>query len=322
MSCNLFRINLLLNIFISPSTLHYMHYYLSNICQHWAQIYKLIKMTGPMTTEAIIGNIEYTVFTVFAASQGTAEAATWILLSYVWSAVGIIPDSFSAAASCRLARIISNGEIKVAKMVSTQSMYIATCISIVCSILMYVFRHQFVWCLSLDETLEDMILQVIPYICLCYPFMTVGGTAMDLNDALHLYKRAMVSMALVTTFVMVPIGYVMTYIYNFNIEGLASAQCIGYTAAGVINIMFFMTADWDKAVTKAQGISGAGSPYEKYEWDELPNEVKDAAEQLGYTQGIWEEEEENNLSSYDELTETQRFAAARLGYTKNTWDSL
>jgi len=54
----------------------------------------------------------------------------------------------------------------------------------------------------------------------------------------------------------------------------------------------------------------------------LMKQVKDAAEQLGYTQGIWEEEEENNLSSYDELTETQRFAAARLGYTKNTWDSL
>ena len=86
--------------------------------------------------------------------------------------------------------------------------------------------------------------------------------------------------------------------------------------------MFFMTADWDKAVTKAQGISGAGSPYENYGWDELPDEVRGAAEQLGYTQGIWDEEEENNLVSYDEFTETQRFAAARLGYTKDTWDSM
>ena len=148
--------------------------------------------------------------------------------------------------------------MKKARLVSTHSMKVAAVLASVSSILLLLFRKQFVWCFSLDETLETMLLEIIPYITICSPFLAIGFTATDLNDSLHLYKRAMVSNALVTVLIMVPIGYVMTYILHYNIEGLASAQCIGYTAAGVVNIMLFMTADWDKAVRKANDVATLG----------------------------------------------------------------
>jgi len=127
-----------------------------------------------MTAEAIVANIEYTVFTIFAASMGSAEAATWILTSYVWSAVGIAPGSFGSAASCHVARLISRGEIEVARLVSMRSMMMGTCISTVCSLILFLFRKQFVWCFCLDDTLEGMLLEIIPYITMCQPFMTIG----------------------------------------------------------------------------------------------------------------------------------------------------
>lgn len=232
-------------------------------------------------------------FTVFAAHQGAAEAAAWILLSYVWTTIGVVPDTFSSAASCHVARIISTGETDLAKMVAKRSVYIATYISIICSTLMWIFRKQFIWCLAADETLDGILLEVIPYICLCYPLMTVGGAASELNDALHLYKKVMVTMAIVTVIIMVPIGYIMTYIYEYNIEGLACAQCIGYTAAGVINIVFFINADWERAVVKAQDIGEAGTDnsdyyeYARVQWSELSKEVRDSAEVLGYNENIW-----------------------------------
>ncbi len=274
-----------------------------------------------------------TVFTIFAVYMGTAEAATWILLSYVWSAVGIIPECFSAAASTRVARLIGKGEIEVAKRLSQRSLYLSTFLATVCSILMYIFRAPFVWCFSLDDTLEQMLLEIIPYIVICYPFVTVGGTAMELNDALHLFKRAMVSMAIVTIMIMIPIGYVLTYIFNYNIEGLACAQCIGYTAVGVINIVFFVNASWENAVTKAHNIAEAGmmdsnsgdgnnigAAYEDYDWDDLPDDVKLAAMDLGFDKQKWDNGEPTEYDDWDKFTERQLASASRLGYTRELWN--
>ena len=286
-------------------------------------------MTVPMIAEAIVGNIEYTVFTIFAAHQGVAEAATWILLSYVWSAVGIAPGSFGSASSCHVERLISTGEIEVAKLVSMQAIKVGTVISTCCSLLLFLFRKQFVWCFSLDETLDQMLLETIPYITMCQPFMTIGWTAQSLNDALHLYKRAMVSNALVTVLIMVPCGYVMTYVLHYNIEGLASSQCIGYTATGVINIVFFLNADWEKAERKAKDISNVdfdtGAIVGKYDdcgWEDLSKEAKAAAESLGYDKDKWDNGKATKFQNFDLFTEEQNAAADLMGYTRAAWNRI
>jgi hypothetical protein len=199
-------------------------------------------------------------------------------------------------------------------------MKVAAVLASFCSMLLLLFRKQFVWCFSLDETLETMLLEVIPYITICQPFLAIGFTAMDLNDSLHLYKRAMVGNALVTVFVMVPIGYVMTYVLHYNIEGLASAQCIGYTVAGAVNIMFFMTADWEKAVRKANDIAVMDDGcinYDEYGWEDLPDDAKGAATVLGYTKDTWGNKKGSDLDVVL-LNGEQKAAANLMGYTKNT----
>jgi len=171
-----------------------------------------------------------------------------------------------------------------------------------------------------DDTLDGILLEVIPYICLCYPLMTVGGAASELNDALHLYKKVMVTMAIVTVIIMVPIGYVLTYIYEHNIEGLVCAQCIGYTAAGVINIVFFINADWEKAVVKAHGISDAGTDTNDnssvyrithLEWSELSKEARHLAEVIGYDEHIWNSGVQFEIDRR-KLSRKQKTAVSRL----------
>eukprot|EP00553_Chaetoceros_curvisetus_P001309 CAMPEP_0204621070 /NCGR_PEP_ID=MMETSP0717-20131115/6913_1 /ASSEMBLY_ACC=CAM_ASM_000666 /TAXON_ID=230516 /ORGANISM="Chaetoceros curvisetus" /LENGTH=191 /DNA_ID=CAMNT_0051635409 /DNA_START=20 /DNA_END=595 /DNA_ORIENTATION=+ len=118
---------------------------------------------------------------------------------------------------------------------------------------------------------------------------------------------------------MVPIGYVMTYILQYNIEGLASAQCIGYTAVGVINIIFFVNANWDKAVRKANEIADAGiitekdlaGEYNDYDWDELPAYVKEDAQKFGYDKDTWDNgssssDSENGVYNLKPLTGSDR----------------
>jgi hypothetical protein len=115
----------------------------------------------------------------------------------------------------------------------------------------------------------------------------------------------------------------MTYILHYNIEGLASAQCIGYTVAGAVNIMFFMTADWEKAVRKANDIAVMDDGcmnYDEHGWEDLPNDAKGAVAMLGYTKDTWGNKKGSDLD-IDSLNGEQKAAANIMGYTKNTRNS-
>ena len=266
--------------------------------------------------------------TIYAAYQGTAEAATWVLLSYVWEVVGIAPDSLGAAASCHVAKLLGKNEKELAKCVSWEAMKLGTFVSMLGSMLLLSFRRPFVQCFSLDDTIERMLYEIIPYIAICQPLFTICWTAMELNDALHLFQRAMVINSLATCFVVLPLGFINTYILHLNLEGLASAQCIGYIMGGVINVIFFAGADWDKASRKAQQISDAAKEndkildstsgyYDDYYWHNLPEEAKAAATILGYNQHDWDNDVDDKIiTDYDNFTQSQRDAATTMGYTR------
>ena len=173
-------------------------------------------------------------------------------MSYVWAFVDLAPESFAEAASSRIERHLSRQRKKFAQDVSVHFIKAGSLMSIACSIVLYMYGPFFVWCLSLDDTLEQMLLEIIPYIVICQPFVSIGMITMELNDALHIYKKTAIVMTFATLVIMIPFAAIMTYVFHYNIEGLAAAQCIGYTAAGVANIVIFMNADWDRAVKKAQ----------------------------------------------------------------------
>ncbi|GFH56067.1 hypothetical protein CTEN210_12543 [Chaetoceros tenuissimus] len=63
--------------------------------------------------------------------------------------------------------------------------------------------------------------------------------------------------------------------------------------------------------------------YDDYDWDELPADVKAAAEKLGYTKKIWDSDgEPDECDEYwKDLTAEQQAAAKLLGYTAATWDA-
>lgn len=64
--------------------------------------------------------------------------------------------------------------------------------------------------------------------------------------------------------------------------------------------------------------------YNDYYWDELPMEAKAAATNLGFTQEIWDSNQESSCceEEWDELTEVQQDAATLLGYNQKMWDNM
>ena len=147
---------------------------------------------------------------------------------------------------------LSRGKLETAKQVAQRTMIICVLASIVFSLLLLDTRRYLAWCLSLDETLESMIQEIIPYIAVCQPFITVGVTAEYLNETLGMHSIAVMISTVIDMCFTIPLAAIFTYVLNYNIEGLSSALCMGYAACGVTNWVLFAQTNWKDAAAKIQ----------------------------------------------------------------------
>lgn len=63
--------------------------------------------------------------------------------------------------------------------------------------------------------------------------------------------------------------------------------------------------------------------YEDYDWEELPADIQEAAELLGFNEELWDNDDETDECDewWKDLTPAQQEAATKLGYTQETWDA-
>jgi Na+-driven multidrug efflux pump len=176
----------------------------------------------------------------FASYQGKAEAATWILLYYVWALSTIIPENYGSAAAVRTAHHIAQGNIPAAKSIILRTFKIVVATTCVSMTILFIFRKPLVSLLSPDETLIQMLVEIVPYLCLCEPFIAIGTVASSLNEGIGLYDSSVSVYFWVTVLVTLPSAWIFTYHFHYNIEGLASSLCIGAVVYGVINVDIFM----------------------------------------------------------------------------------
>ncbi len=212
----------------------------------------VVLMSIPLLSDEIIYNIEGLVLTIFAAYQGSAETAVWVLINYIWDFAELIPYCFADAVAVRVVRHLSKSRVEFAQRLSIYSIKVGILISVACSVVLFIGGNFFVWCITLDETLRQMLLEIIPYIVICQPFVSIGVVVWALLSSLHIYVQGAYVAAAITILFTIPYSAMMTYYFNYNIEGLASAMCIGYTATGIAALSMFINADWDRAVRKAQ----------------------------------------------------------------------
>eukprot|EP00429_Kryptoperidinium_foliaceum_P010257 CAMPEP_0176003382 /NCGR_PEP_ID=MMETSP0120_2-20121206/1144_1 /TAXON_ID=160619 /ORGANISM="Kryptoperidinium foliaceum, Strain CCMP 1326" /LENGTH=74 /DNA_ID=CAMNT_0017336021 /DNA_START=57 /DNA_END=281 /DNA_ORIENTATION=- len=66
-----------------------------------------------------------------------------------------------------------------------------------------------------------------------------------------------------------------------------------------------------------------GGKYDDYDWKELPDNIKAAAEKLGYNKKLWDKDREPKECDvyWKELTPEQQEAAKLLGYNQEEWDA-
>jgi len=219
-------------------------------------VQSLIKKTIPMTFDVFTGEAEWFVLTVFAAYLGPAEAATLVLISYIWSFVGIVPTNLASAFEYRISNLLSANNVVLAKRMASASMWMTTISSVLSCAILYLSSNFIVNGVTNDETLQDMLLEIIPYIVLCDPLIAPSTAVSYLNRALAMYKRSAKVELLMTIFVTVPAATISTYVMSYNIEGVTAAAYLGYATMGIVIFYVYYNADWDRAVVKNKKMSG------------------------------------------------------------------
>eukprot|EP00540_Astrosyne_radiata_P012238 CAMPEP_0116843310 /NCGR_PEP_ID=MMETSP0418-20121206/12016_1 /TAXON_ID=1158023 /ORGANISM="Astrosyne radiata, Strain 13vi08-1A" /LENGTH=67 /DNA_ID=CAMNT_0004474047 /DNA_START=143 /DNA_END=346 /DNA_ORIENTATION=+ len=65
-----------------------------------------------------------------------------------------------------------------------------------------------------------------------------------------------------------------------------------------------------------------GGKYDDYDWEDLPEDAKKAAQTLGYNQKMWDgnKSAESENKDWEELTPEEQAAAKVLGYSQKKWD--
>jgi len=69
--------------------------------------------------------------------------------------------------------------------------------------------------------------------------------------------------------------------------------------------------------------NSAAGEYDDYDWNELPENVRDAAKKLGYDKKMWDNDGKPPADDKDweELTPEEQEAAKVLGYDEAKWDA-
>lgn len=155
---------------------------------------------------------------------------------------------------------MTNENVYAAKQVVLTSIKIVLAMSILFGVILFFARRGIVDLLAVDETLDGMLLEIIPYIVICNPFIAVGTIASDFNEHLAMMGKSTMVHFLVTIVITIPAAAVFTYYFHFNIEGLASAICISSTFYGVFNLYIFLNSNWTgKQQQQSGSVTGESS---------------------------------------------------------------
>jgi len=145
---------------------------------------------------------------------------------------------------------------------ASASIWIAFSFSALCCALLYLLKNVIVHGIIGDKTIQGMLLEIIPFIVLFDPLISISITTEYLNRALALYGSATKIQIAMTILVTFPAAYISKYEFNYNIKGIVAASYLGLFSIGFCSNMVFMKADWERAVEKNKEMTGLDSESE------------------------------------------------------------
>jgi len=201
----------------------------------------------PLTFIGLASDLEFRVISLMVSDLGGAEAAAWILLSYVWGVMETGFDSFASAAATQVNSLLTKGDIVAARRISRKSRAFALFYGTSVALIVYALRDPIADLLTTDYTLQYILVDGIMFACIGVPFTALGGISEEMNHEQGRYRTSMVISWCCRLLVTFPLAVVMTYGMRFEIVGVVSAVVMGSTTDGMLQTVLLVYSNFYSA---------------------------------------------------------------------------
>ena len=212
----------------------------------------ILQTSLPHTLAGVASDLEFRVLSVMAAELGAAEAATWILLSYVWSSMECGLDSFSSAAATQVNSLLTKGDIVTARRASRKARAFALLYGTSVALIVYATKDPIANVLTSDYTLQSMLVDCITFACVGAPFAAIGGMSEEMNKEQGRYRTSMAISWCCSLMVTIPVATVMTFGFRCSVAAIVSAVVMGSTTDGMLQTVLLVYSNFHSASNSLQ----------------------------------------------------------------------
>ena len=206
----------------------------------------------PHIMAGVASDLEFRVLSFMAAELGAAEAATWILLCYIWSFMECGLNSFASAAATQVNSLLTKGEIVSARRASRKARAFALLYGTSVALIVYAAKDLIADVLTSDYTLQSMLVDCITFACVGVPFTAVGGMSEEMNKEQGRYRTSMAISWCCSLMLTIPVAAIMTYGFRCSVTAVVSAVVMGSTTDGMLQTVLLVYSNFHSASNSLQ----------------------------------------------------------------------
>ncbi len=175
------------------------------------------------------------------------------------------------------------GQVRLAKLCTDKALYVCLTTAMYCAGLLFILAVYVPGWLTPDKTLQKMIFDIIPLIGFGSIWMVWGMVAWAILSAQGRIRIATVLEFFISWGIGAPIAAIFVYLFNYNIEGIIGGLTISYTIGTNVYLYMLFTSDWEYLSANVVASNAAeGKTYNEFDWDDLPENIREAAMELGF----------------------------------------
>lgn len=212
----------------------------------------LWKASLRLSSGRVIENCEWNILFVFAAIQGPAEVAIWGLVGELWDFADDIVIAVSDASKVRCANLLGSGLPEQAKYSSEKSLLMGVVVSILMSLSLGAFHSVIPRWLTNDFTLQRLLGDMIPMVCLAVATLSFGSVCCSILCAQGRSHLATAVTGFGSLVIALPLASLSNFCFNLNLQGLISCLIIGYACSGFFNSILMLSSNWPKISQKVR----------------------------------------------------------------------
>lgn len=211
---------------------------------------QVFKTAAPLAFGSVLVHGEWELLTVFAAFLGPAEVTAWAIMGSLWDIFESTSEAIGDAAEVRVAYHCGKRRPDQARISAHKSIFIGITFSIVTTFIILPLGNLIPRWLTSDPTLQKMVRENIPLICVSNIFLTVGNVCWAEIGAQGRYKLATIIICGSSWFVSIPFAAISVFVLVLDLRSMTASVCIGFQCASTALAFVLLQSDWKRLAQK------------------------------------------------------------------------